>query len=53
MSTVELYTLAGEGHAWPGGPTLARAVTRKLGPQTNAVHADSVIWAFFAAPSKP
>ena len=32
-----------------GGPTLPPALTTVLGPQTNAVNADSSIWRFFAA----
>ncbi len=46
---VALYTLVGEGHEWPGGPHLRRALTRELGPQSDAVDANTVIWAFFAA----
>jgi polyhydroxybutyrate depolymerase len=52
-ASVELYTLIGEGHEWPGGPKLSKAVTSVLGPQTNAVDADSVMWAFFAAHPLP
>jgi polyhydroxybutyrate depolymerase len=52
-ATVELYTLSGEGHEWPGGPALPAAVTRLLGPQSNAVNADAVMWAFFAAHPMP
>jgi polyhydroxybutyrate depolymerase len=52
-AVVELYTLAGEGHEWPGGPKLPKAVTDVLGPQTNAVDANSVMWAFFAAHTLP
>jgi polyhydroxybutyrate depolymerase len=52
-ATVELYTLRGEGHEWPGGPTLPAAVTRLLGPQSNAVNADNVMWTFFAAHPLP
>ncbi|MGO8873724.1 MAG: alpha/beta hydrolase family esterase [Acidimicrobiales bacterium] len=44
---VELYSIVGEGHEWPGGPTLPRTVTRLLGPQTDAISANSVMWAFF------
>lgn len=47
-ASVELYALAGEGHEWPGGPTLPRSVTRLLGPQSSAVDANAVMWAFFA-----
>jgi polyhydroxybutyrate depolymerase len=52
-ATVELYTLNGEGHEWPGGPALPRTVTRLLGPQTNAVNANDLMWAFFAAHPMP
>jgi polyhydroxybutyrate depolymerase len=44
---IELYTLATEGHEWPGGPKLSRAVTRLLGPQSDAVNANAVMWTFF------
>ena len=50
---VELYTLAGEGHEWPGGPHLRRAITDVLGPQSSAVDANSVMWAFFEAHPLP
>jgi polyhydroxybutyrate depolymerase len=52
-ATVALYTLAGEGHEWPDGPTLRRSLTRVLGPQTTAVDANRVIWAFFEAHPMP
>lgn len=48
-STVELYTIAGEGHEWPGGPPLPNRFTAVLGTQSNAIDADDAIWAFFAA----
>jgi polyhydroxybutyrate depolymerase len=48
-SQVELYTLAGEGHEWPGGPPLPSAITRALGPQSDAVNANAAMWAFFQA----
>ncbi|MGH3004010.1 MAG: alpha/beta hydrolase family esterase [Gaiellaceae bacterium] len=48
-TTVELYTISGEGHEWPGGPHLPRLYTSVLGPQSNAANADTLIWAFFAA----
>ncbi len=48
-SAVELYTIAGEGHEWPGGPQLPRAITRPLGPQSTAISASSTMWAFFVA----
>jgi polyhydroxybutyrate depolymerase len=52
-STVELYTLIGEGHEWPGGPALGKKVTAVLGPQSDAIDADAVIWAFFSDHSLP
>ena len=48
-ATVELYTISGEGHEWPGGPPLPRPLTRVLGPQSNALDADDAIWSFFTA----
>jgi len=52
-SIVELYSLIGEGHEWPGGPHLAKRLTRALGPQSNAVNASAVMWAFFSAHPLP
>jgi polyhydroxybutyrate depolymerase len=46
-AVVELYSITGEGHEWPDGPTLPSAFTRELGPQSNAINANSVIWSFF------
>jgi len=46
-SSVELYSISGEGHEWPGGPPLPRAYVAVLGPQSTAIDADQVIWAFF------
>ena len=46
---VELYSIAGEGHEWPGGPHLPRSLIRVLGPQSDAVNANDVMWVFFAA----
>jgi len=48
-ASVELYSVKGEGHEWPGGPTLPPRLTRLLGPQSTAVNANAVIWAFFKA----
>lgn len=48
-SSVELYAMTGEGHQWPGGPPVSAAIRRRLGPQTDAVDADALMWAFFAA----
>ena len=52
-SAVDLYTIAGEGHEWPGGPHLRRSVTRDLGPQSNAISANDVMWSFFMAHPLP
>jgi len=52
-ATVELFSVAGEGHEWPGGPPLPRSLTRLLGPQSDAVDANSVMWAFFQAHPVP
>jgi polyhydroxybutyrate depolymerase len=46
---VELYALTGEGHEWPGGPKMPSAITSVLGPQTDAVSANALMWAFFRA----
>ncbi len=48
-ASVELYTIAGEGHEWPGGPILPAAVTRVLGPQSDAIGANTTMWSFFVA----
>ncbi|HVB70436.1 MAG TPA: PHB depolymerase family esterase [Acidimicrobiales bacterium] len=48
-ATVRLYTIPGEGHEWPGGPTMPPALTSVLGPQTNVVNANDLMWSFFEA----
>jgi polyhydroxybutyrate depolymerase len=48
-ATVELYSITGEGHEWPDGPHLPKSLTAALGPQSTAVNANAVMWAFFAA----
>jgi polyhydroxybutyrate depolymerase len=50
---VELYTISGEGHEWPGGPTLPSTLTAVLGPQSQAIDADNLMWAFFNAHPLP
>lgn len=45
---VELYRVAGGGHAWPGSP-VSQAVASVVGFTTMAISADAVIWRFFAA----
>jgi len=48
-ASVELYTVIGEGHTWPGGPLLRKSITRVLGPQSAAVDADAAMWGFFTS----
>ena len=50
---VQLYTLAGEGHEWPGGPRVPKALRAALGPQFDSVAADAVMWGFFKAHPLP
>lgn len=52
-AVVELYSLTGEGHEWPGGPTMPRSITGLLGPQSGAVDANAVMWAFFSGHPMP
>jgi polyhydroxybutyrate depolymerase len=52
-TAVELYSLDGEGHEWPGGPKVAASISVLLGPQSNAVDANSTMWAFFQAHPLP
>jgi polyhydroxybutyrate depolymerase len=46
---VELYEVMGEGHEWPGGPSLSSFLTTLLGPQSNLVSANTLMWSFFAS----
>jgi polyhydroxybutyrate depolymerase len=48
-SAVELYEVGGEGHEWPGGPTMPASLVAELGPQSSAINADKLMWAFFQA----
>jgi len=52
--TVELITIAGAGHQWPGSQGHG-LIGRLLGldPPSHALDATSTIWAFFAAHPKP
>jgi poly(3-hydroxybutyrate) depolymerase len=50
---VQLYSIVGEGHEWPGGPTLPKALTAVLGPQSDAISANAVMWSFFEAHPMP
>ena len=51
---VELITIAGAGHQWPGGAS-SPAAQRLLGldPPSTALDATAVIWRFFAAHALP
>lgn len=46
---VELYTIEGGGHTWPGGP----AAGRRVGRVTREIDATRTIWSFFAAHARP
>ncbi len=50
---MQLYSIFGEGHEWPGGPKLPKALTGVLGPQTTAISANDVMWSFFEAHPLP
>jgi len=52
--TVELVTIAGAGHQWPGGTEnrLAQRILH-LDPPSTALDATQVIWRFFAAHTRP
>ena len=47
--SVELYTIEGGGHTWPGGPPVGGSVGRV----TREVDATPLIWAFFAQHPRP
>ena len=47
--SVELYTIDGGGHTWPGGPPVGGSVGRV----TREVDATPLIWAFFAQHPRP
>ncbi len=46
---VELYTIEGGGHTWPGGPASGPAVGRV----TRDIDATAAIWSFFSKHPKP
>ena len=48
-AVVRLYEIIGEGHEWPGGPTVPPSVSAQLGPQSNAISANALMWSFFKA----
>jgi polyhydroxybutyrate depolymerase len=45
---VELYTIEGGGHTWPGGPEAGR----RVGRVSREIDATELIWAFFAGHAK-
>ncbi|HEU0164544.1 MAG TPA: PHB depolymerase family esterase [Thermomicrobiales bacterium] len=51
--TVELISVAGAGHQWPGGaPHPLRTILVDADPPSDALNATSTIWTFFAAHPK-
>lgn len=52
-AAVELYEIIGEGHEWPGGPTVPANLVSELGPQSSAISANALMWAFFQAHPLP
>lgn len=48
-AAVELYEVMGEGHEWPGGPAMPSSLAALLGPQSNAISANALMWSFFVA----
>ena len=51
--TVELITIAGAGHQWPGAaPDLLAQRLLHTDPPSTALNATQVIWQFFAAHAK-
>lgn len=51
-STLELYIASGAGHTWPGS-AFASASAGILGPATDDINANDVIWEFFQAHPLP
>jgi polyhydroxybutyrate depolymerase len=47
--TVELITIAGAGHGWPGAPNERAQRLMDTGPASTALDATDVIWRFLAA----
>jgi polyhydroxybutyrate depolymerase len=48
-TSVELYTIRGGGHAWPGG----EAVSQRMGEPKMEISATALIWEFFLAHPLP
>jgi polyhydroxybutyrate depolymerase len=53
--SVELITITGAGHQWPGQPDVNQAVQRllKLDPPSTALNATDTIWQFFQDHPQP
>jgi polyhydroxybutyrate depolymerase len=49
-TSVELYTIIGGGHAWPGGRSSGRPDADQ---PTKSISASELIWEFFATHPKP
>ena len=47
-ATVELYSVVGGGHTWPGS-SFTKAAAAILGRTTTSISADQIIWEFFRA----
>ena len=45
---VELYRVQGGGHSWPGS-AFSKLVESAIGPTTDSISANEVMWAFFQA----
>jgi polyhydroxybutyrate depolymerase len=50
---VELVTIAGAGHGWPGRSCRARCARGRANRPSTALDATSTVWRFFAAHPKP
>ena len=49
---VELYRVTGGGHSWPGS-AFSKQIASVVGPTTDSISADEVMWAFFQAHPLP
>ncbi len=45
---VELYRVQGGGHSWPGS-AFSKLIESVVGPTTDSISANEVMWAFFQA----
>ena len=46
-AVVDLYSLTGAGHTWPGGPPLPNRLQLELGPTSKFLDANTTMWSFF------